>query len=120
MLLMLTGVISTTRKVKIPEMQHQYSNGYKPPRHRENLQFDAVASEAARVRIANGAYSAGTWDFVREGTKAKIWRYLRSHGIARSPTAKKKLKRNSITMATIPPDLVPVETDPARIAMQAH
>lgn len=23
-------------------------------------------------------------------------------------------------MATIPPDLVPVETDPARIAMQAH
>jgi hypothetical protein len=37
---MLTGVISTTRNVKI--------------------QFDAEAREAAGVRIANGAYSAGT------------------------------------------------------------
>jgi hypothetical protein len=35
-----TGVISTTRKVKI--------------------QFDAGARAAARVRIARGAYSAGT------------------------------------------------------------
>lgn len=40
MLLMLTGVISTTRKVKI--------------------QFDALANDAAGVRIAKGAYSAGT------------------------------------------------------------
>lgn len=40
MLLMLTGVISTTRKV--------------------NIQLDAVASAAARVRMASGAYSAGT------------------------------------------------------------
>lgn len=39
-LLMLTGVISTTRNVKI--------------------QFDAEASDAAGVRIASGAYSAGT------------------------------------------------------------
>ena len=39
---MLTGVISTTRKVKI--------------------QFEALASDAAGVRIASGAYSAGTED----------------------------------------------------------
>ena len=37
---MLTGVISTTKKVKI--------------------QLEAEASDAAGVRIANGAYSAGT------------------------------------------------------------
>lgn len=40
MFLMLIGVISTTRKVKI--------------------QFDAVANAAALVREANGEYSAGT------------------------------------------------------------
>jgi len=40
MLLILTGVISTTRKVKI--------------------QLDALARDAAGVRIARGAYSAGT------------------------------------------------------------
>jgi hypothetical protein len=40
MLVMLMGVISTTRKVKI--------------------QFEAVARAAALVRIARGAYSAGT------------------------------------------------------------
>lgn len=45
MLLILTGVISTTRNVKI--------------------QLEADASEAAGVRIASGAYSAGTI-FVRE------------------------------------------------------
>jgi hypothetical protein len=39
-LLMLTGVISTTRNVKI--------------------QLEAEARDAAGVRIANGAYSAGT------------------------------------------------------------
>jgi hypothetical protein len=39
-LLILTGVISTTRNVKI--------------------QFDADASDAAGVRMASGAYSAGT------------------------------------------------------------
>lgn len=39
-LLILTGVISTTRNVKI--------------------QFEALASDAAGVRMANGAYSAGT------------------------------------------------------------
>lgn len=37
---MLTGVISTTRNVKI--------------------QLEAEAKEAARVRMASGAYSAGT------------------------------------------------------------
>lgn len=40
MFLILTGVISTTRNVKI--------------------QFEAEARDAAGVRIANGAYSAGT------------------------------------------------------------
>ena len=39
MLLILTGVVSTTRNVKI--------------------QFEADASDAAGVRIASGAYSAG-------------------------------------------------------------
>lgn len=45
MLLILTGVISTTKKVKI--------------------QLEAVAREAARVRMASGAYSAGTVDETR-------------------------------------------------------
>jgi len=36
-----TGVISTTRNV--------------------NIQFDALARDAAGVRIAKGAYSAGTY-----------------------------------------------------------
>jgi hypothetical protein len=40
MLLILTGVISTTRKVKI--------------------QFEALAKDAAGVLMARGAYSAGT------------------------------------------------------------
>jgi hypothetical protein len=40
MLLIDTGVISTTKKVKI--------------------QFEALANDAAGVRIAKGAYSAGT------------------------------------------------------------
>lgn len=75
-----TGVISTTKKVKI--------------------QFEAVARAAALVRMASGAYSAGS-----------------SHGIARSPTAKKKLKRKSMTMATIPPALLPLATVPASTAM---
>ena len=84
------------------------------------LQFDAVASDAARVRIANGAYSAGTLFLVSQGSQFEIQRDIQSHGIASSPTAKKKLKRKSITIATTPPDLEPVETVPARMAIQAH
>lgn len=75
------GVISTTRKVKI--------------------QFDAVASAADLVRMASGAYSAGS-----------------NQGMASKPTAKKKLKRNNITMAARPQDLLPFATVPARTAMQ--
>jgi hypothetical protein len=45
---------------------------------------------------------------------------LQSHGIASNPTAKKKLKRKSITVATYPADLVPFATVPANIAMEAH
>lgn len=75
------GVISTTRNVKI--------------------QLDAVASAADLVRIASGAYSAGS-----------------NHGIASNPTAKKKLNRNSITTATKPQVLPPFETVPARTAIQ--
>ena len=48
------------------------------------LQLDAVASAAALVRIARGAYSAG-----------------KSHGMASKPTAKKKLNPKSMTTATI-------------------
>ena len=65
MLLMLTGVISTTRNVK--------------------SQLLAELKLAAFVLIASGAYSAGN-----------------SHGIARSPTAKKKLNINNMTVATMP------------------
>lgn len=46
--------------------------------------------------------------------------YLRNQGIAKSPTAKKKLKRKSITMATIPAALPPFDTVPASMAIQAH
>jgi hypothetical protein len=46
--------------------------------------------------------------------------YSRSQGIANRPTAKKKLKRNSMMMATIPAALPPFETVPARMAIQAH
>jgi hypothetical protein len=80
---MLTGVISTTRKVKI--------------------QLLAVARAAALVRIARGAYSAG-----------------KSHGMANRPTAKKKLNKNNMMIATIPALLLPLATVPARIAMHAH
>lgn len=68
----------------------------------EHSQFDAEAKAAALVRMANGAYSAG-----------------RSQGIASKPTAKKKLNRKSMRMATIPALLLPLETVPARIAMHA-
>lgn len=47
-------------------------------------------------------------------------RDLRNHGIAKRPTGKKKLKRKSITVATMPPVELPVETVPARIAIHAH
>jgi hypothetical protein len=40
--------------------------------------------------------------------------------MAKRPIAKKKLKRKSITEATIPADLPPFDTVPARIAIQAH
>ncbi|KAK5635813.1 hypothetical protein RRF57_011525 [Xylaria bambusicola] len=45
--------------------------------------------------------------------------YLRSHGIASRPTAKKKLNKKSTTIATIPAGLDPFDTVPAKIAMQA-
>ncbi|KAH3669256.1 hypothetical protein OGAPHI_001377 [Ogataea philodendri] len=66
------------------------------------IQLLAEPSAAALVLIASGAYSAGS-----------------SHGMASSPTAKKKLNANSITVATIPQAVLPLETVPARIAMQA-
>ena len=66
------------------------------------IQLLAVANAADFVRMASGAYSAG-----------------RSQGMASMPTAKKKLKRNSITIATRPHPLLPLETIPARIAMQS-
>ena len=43
---------------------------------------------------------------------------VHSQGIARSPTPKKKLKRNNITVATIPEAWLPSQTVPARIAIQ--
>lgn len=61
----------------------------------------ADARAAAGVRIAKGAYSAGS-----------------SHGMASIPTAKKKLKRNSMTDAMIPHVVLPLDTVPARTAMQ--
>lgn len=64
------------------------------------IQLDAVARAADFVRMARGAYSAG-----------------RSQGMASKPTAKKKLKRNSITIATRPHGLLPSATVPARMAM---
>ena len=82
MLFMLTGVISTTRKV--------------------NIQLLAVARAADLVRIARGLYSAG-----------------KSHGIASKPTAKKKLKRNNMTIATMPAGREPLLTVIARTAMQS-
>jgi hypothetical protein len=54
------------------------------------------------------------------GNNSKTGRVdLRSQGMASKPTAKKKLKRNSITMATIPAAWLPSETVPAKMAMQA-
>lgn len=67
------------------------------------IQFDADASAATGVRIASGAYSEGN-----------------NHGIASMPTAKKKLKRKSITEATIPEALLPFDTVPASTAIQQH
>ena len=67
---------------------------------RKDAQFDAEASAAAWVRIAKGAYSAG-----------------HSQGMASMPTEKKKLKRKSMTMATRPALLLPLDTVPARTAM---
>lgn len=66
-----------------------------------NIQFEADANAAAGVLMARGAYSDG-----------------RSQGMASIPTAKKKLKRNSMTDAMIPHVVLPLETVPARIAMQ--
>ena len=66
-----------------------------------NIQLEAVASAAAFVRIASGVYSAGS-----------------NHAIASKPTAKKKLNRNNITVATIPAEVLPSWTVPARMAMQ--
>lgn len=57
MFAMLIGVISTTRKVKIPRLSVSFSQG---KQGRTSIQFVAVASAADLVRIASGAYSAGT------------------------------------------------------------
>jgi hypothetical protein len=54
---MLTGVISTTRNVHIPELKLLAYASVKIDQH---LQFVAVAIAAERVRIASGEYSAGT------------------------------------------------------------
>ena len=58
---------------------------------------------AIGVLTASGAYSEGS-----------------SHGIASISTAKKKLKRKSMTEATIPEALLPLETVPASTDMQQH
>lgn len=106
MLPMLTGVISTTRNVKI--------------------QLDADASAAALWRIASGAYSAGTTSRLdlrnnnnQDGTQIEERSEdLRNQGIASKPTAKKKLNANSMIDATIPAEVEPSDTVPARIAIQ--
>jgi hypothetical protein len=69
--------------------------------------------------MGRGAYSAGTtlFSLAKDGGYEK---YVRSQGIASSPTAKKKLNRKSITVATIPAEWPPSYTVPARIAMHAH
>jgi hypothetical protein len=67
------------------------------------IQLLAEDRAAMGVLTANGAYSEGS-----------------SHGIASIPTAKKKLKRKSITEATMPEALLPLETVPASTDMQQH
>ena len=45
---------------------------------------------------------------------------IRNQATPRNPIPKKKLNRNSITVATIPASWPPSHTVPAKIAMQAH
>lgn len=66
-----------------------------------NIQLLADDSAATSDLMAKGAYSAG-----------------RSQGMANIPTAKKKLKRNSMTEAMIPQVVFPLDTVPARTDMQ--
>jgi hypothetical protein len=70
--------------------------------------------------MARGAYSAGTVRDVSMARKNKgrDRKNLQSQGMARRPTAKKKLNRNSITVATKPEAWDPSQTVPARIAIQ--
>lgn len=73
--------------------------------HLRKVKIQLLAEDSAAIGVltASGAYSEGS-----------------SHGIASIPTAKKKLNRNSITEATIPEALLPLETVPASTDMQQH
>ena len=73
--------------------------------HLRKVKIQLLAEDSAAIGVltASGAYSEGS-----------------SHGIASIPTAKKKLNRKSITEATIPEALLPLETVPASTDMQQH
>ena len=73
--------------------------------HLRKVKIQLLAEDSAAIGVltASGAYSEGS-----------------SHGIANIPTAKKKLNRKSITDATIPEALLPLETVPASTDMQQH
>lgn len=113
-----TGVISTTRKVKIPVYYVSINNNSRSDFN--FVQLVAVAKDAERVRMARGAYSAGTVRNISMALKniRRRRKNLQSQGMARRPTAKKKLNINSITVATKPEEWVPSQTVPAKIAMQ--
>ena len=99
-----TGVMSTTTAARGSQSAIYLSfSTCGPNLQNVKIQFDADASAATGVRIANGAYSEGN-----------------NHGIASMPTAKKKLNRNSMTEATIPEALLPFETVPASTDIQQH
>ena len=84
------------------------------------IQLVAVARAADRVRIASGEYSAGTVQALAGMLCGDALRKIvQSQGIASRPTAKKKLNKNSMTVATKPAACPPFHTVPARIAMQA-
>lgn len=96
---MQTGVISTTRNVNCEKVSEHYDANV----GELAIQFEADAKAAAGARIGNGLYSAGS-----------------SQGMANRPTLKKKLKRKSMTLATMPGAKLETEVVPARMAMQQH
>lgn len=118
MLPILTGVISTTRNVKIPGSSAASVDLYRSGSTcswslllMPQIESEWPTAHTRQVLVARSVLKH------RPGADR---RNVHSQATPNKPTPKKKLNRNSITVATIPAAWPPSNTVPARIAMQPH